>query len=193
MTLLDIQHVRIINETMIRKYLETIILFVVGLGPTLIALLLMQQYGAIGVSCAVVLSALYLVCIIIALCCRICIPPPGPDADQEELQDNSSDDLPPSYEIVTSKPPPYNILFSSAPPTGDITHARFIPCVPDSQTNNASLSAVASVHSLQKEGSKQTVKCYTWIESCEDKELPSYAEAVGPSSVHLSATSHLPE
>ncbi|XP_064106158.1 uncharacterized protein LOC135215435 [Macrobrachium nipponense] len=164
-----------------RKYVETFILFVVGLGPTLIALLLMQQYGAIGVSCAIVLSSLYLVCIILALCCRICIPPPDPDSDEEEAQGEDPNDVPPSYDIVTSKPPPYYVLFASVLPNGEHADGDFIAGA-NSRRNTLSPTCEVPVHSFHQRGSTQGVHCYAWLEPCEDKELPSYEDALALSS-----------
>lgn len=176
-----------ITDPKMRKYIETAILVVVGLGPTVIALLLMQQYGAIGVSCAIVMSCLYLLCIIIALCCRICIPPALLDSDEEELQNDGTEDSPPSYEVVTSKPPPYYVLFASAPPAGEcVRHARLM--VPSSRPDALSSTLDVPVHTLQRADSNQNLKCYTWIEPCDDKDLPSYAEAVAPCSIIPSFT-----
>ncbi|XP_066967638.1 uncharacterized protein [Macrobrachium rosenbergii] len=164
-----------------RKYVETFILFVVGLGPTLIALLLMQQYGAIGVSCAIVLSSLYLLCIIIALCCRICIPPADSDSDEEETQGEDPNDMPPSYDIVTSKPPPYYVLFASVLPNGEYADGDFIVGA-NSRRNTLSSTCEVPVHSFHQTGSTQGVHCYAWLEPCEDKELPSYEDALALTS-----------
>ncbi|KAK7081591.1 hypothetical protein SK128_021624, partial [Halocaridina rubra] len=90
---------------------------------------------------------------------------------------NTTDDSPPSYEVVTSKPPPYYVLFASAPPTGDeIRYAQIF-------TAPSSTPLDVPVHTVRRTGSNEEIKCYTWIEPCEDQELPSYAEAVAPSAV----------
>lgn len=163
------------------RWMETLLAAMMALGPTIIAVTMMQHYGPLGIACSLIFSGIYMLVLVLALTLRSCLRQRNSQSDQEQLQNAEEDDSPPSYEVVTSKPPPYSLLFANAPPTCDVTSCPIPAAGP--------AGYVAPVHNLPHDHSHQhkgVFHCYTWIMMNPEASPPSYFEAVSNNSPHPS-------
>ncbi|XP_066988494.1 uncharacterized protein [Macrobrachium rosenbergii] len=164
-----------------KRCLESFLLALLAITPSILAIFSMHQYGQFGVSCALVLSGIYLLILATVLSTRCCRQRNASNTDGD--QESPMVDSPPSYEVVTSKPPPYHLLYAVVLPSGEVASATTTAkCAP----------AAAAVQNTCTEGDASDTLMYTWLEdTCDDSSLPSYSEAVAPSSQDPIVVSHL--
>ncbi|XP_068231947.1 uncharacterized protein [Palaemon carinicauda] len=161
-----------------KRFLESFILAMLAITPSILAIFSMHQYGQFGVSCALILSGIYLMILATVLSTRCCRQRYASTSDGD--QESSTTDSPPSYEVVISKPPPYHLLYNVIKPSGD-----------SPSTTTTKYTSVPVQIPCTDKYTPDIATC-TWIENtCDDSSLPSYSEAVSPSSQDPIVVSHL--